>query len=145
MSEALSKALKTWGEWVDSKVDSRRTRVLFSGFSASHYRGGQWNSGGKCDGEREPIRKERYLGGYPWTMRIVERVIREMKTPVLYLNITRMTDFRKDGHPSIYRAHSDTPMHHVVQDCSHWCLPGIPDSWNHLLYSILLLPHNTPT
>ncbi|KAF7837753.1 protein trichome birefringence-like 4 [Senna tora] len=136
--EALSKALKTWGKWVDSKVDSTRTRVFFTGFSASHYRGGQWNSGGKCDGEREPIRNESYLGGIPWTMRIVERVIREMKTPVFYLNITTMTDFRKDGHPSLYRGHR---MHQDVQDCSHWCLPGIPDFWNQLLYSTLLNAH----
>jgi hypothetical protein len=20
-------------------------------------------------------------------------------------------------------------------DCSHWCLPGVPDSWNELLYA----------
>jgi hypothetical protein len=29
----------------------------------------------------------------------------------------------------------------MVQDCSHWCLPGIPDSWNELLYSTLLIAH----
>ncbi|KAL1372426.1 protein trichome birefringence-like 4 [Arachis hypogaea] len=141
VSEALRKALKTWADWVDSRVDRRRTRVFFTGFSASHYKGGQWNSGGKCDGEKEPITNERYLGEYPWTMRILESVISEMKTPVFYLNITKMTDYRKDGHPSVNNNNKGR-LRTTVQDCSHWCLPGIPDSWNELLYATLLIAHN---
>jgi hypothetical protein len=23
------------------------------------------------------------------------------------------------------------------QDCVHWCLPGVPDTWNELLYALL--------
>jgi hypothetical protein len=38
-------------------------------------RGGQGNSGGKCDGERQPITNESYLAAYPLTMGIVEDVI----------------------------------------------------------------------
>lgn len=74
-------------------------------------------------------------------MKVFESVIKEMKTPVSYLNVTRLTDYRKDGHPSVYRKHlSDAEKKSPLkyQDCSHWCLPGVPDSWNELLYAELL-------
>jgi len=54
-----------------------------------------------------------------------------------------MTDFRKDGHPSIYRKQNLTPEERKsplrYQDCSHWCLPGVPDIWNEILYAELLM------
>uniref|UniRef100_A0A7N1A518 Trichome birefringence-like C-terminal domain-containing protein n=1 Tax=Kalanchoe fedtschenkoi TaxID=63787 RepID=A0A7N1A518_KALFE len=76
-------------------------------------------------------------------MLVLEKVIHGMKTPVSYLNITRITDFRKDGHPSIYRRQhvpaeeQKAPL--KFQDCSHWCLPGVPDTWNEILYAQLLV------
>lgn len=104
-------------------------------------RGGQWNSGGNCDGETQPITDDAYLAPYPWMMSVLESVISEMKTPVFYLNITKMTDYRKDGHPSIFREARGQRYAGIVQDCSHWCLPGVPDSWNELLYATLIISH----
>ncbi|XP_068662683.1 protein trichome birefringence-like [Aristolochia californica] len=140
--EAFRKALVTWAKWVDTNVDPKRSVVFFRGYSASHFSGGQWNSGGACDSETEPIYNETYLEQYPRKMRILETVISEMKTPIFYLNITKMTDYRKDAHPSVYRKQHLTdeerrsPLR--FQDCSHWCLPGVPDAWNELLYALLL-------
>jgi hypothetical protein len=112
-------------------------------FASPLYSGGQWNSGGSCDKESEPITNEQYLSSYPQTMSILEDVIHKMKTPVVYLNITRMTDYRKDAHPSIYRKQNLTDEERRsperYQDCSHWCLPGVPDSWNELVYAQLLI------
>ncbi|KAH0723272.1 protein trichome birefringence-like [Solanum tuberosum] len=141
--EAFRKALTTWGRWVDSHVNPKKTFVLFRGYSASHFSGGQWNSGGACDHETEPIKNTTYLTPYPSKMNVLERVLKGMKTQVSYLNITRMTDFRKDGHPSVYRKQKftveekKTPL--LFQDCSHWCLPGVPDAWNELLYAKILV------
>lgn len=76
-------------------------------------------------------------------MIILEKVLEAMKSPVTYLNVTKMTDFRKDGHPSMYRKHiipeeeMKSPLKY--QDCSHWCLPGVPDTWNEMLYAELLV------
>ncbi|XP_058091855.1 protein trichome birefringence-like 2 isoform X2 [Magnolia sinica] len=99
--------------------------------------GGQWNSGGQCHNETEPIFNESYVGSYPSKMRALEHVLQRMKTPVVYLNISRLTDYRKDGHPSIYRKEYKTDRQ--SQDCSHWCLPGVPDTWNELLYASLVM------
>jgi hypothetical protein len=56
-----------------------------------------------------------------------------MSNPVHLLNITTLSQLRKDGHPSIYTGHGG---HN--NDCSHWCLPGVPDTWNILLYVSLI-------
>ncbi|KAJ6972836.1 hypothetical protein NC653_033222 [Populus alba x Populus x berolinensis] len=37
------------------------------------------------------------------------------------------------GHPSIYAGNRSS-----IQDCSHWCLPGVPDTWNEFLHFHLL-------
>ncbi|GAB4851523.1 hypothetical protein Ancab_030924 [Ancistrocladus abbreviatus] len=140
--EAFRRALTTWARWVDANVNPLRTQVFFRGYSASHFSGGQWNSGGQCDSEVQPIKNETYLKRYPWKMKVFESVLKGMKTHVSYLNVTRMTDYRKDGHPSIYRKPNlseeerSSPLRY--QDCSHWCLPGVPDTWNELLYAELL-------
>lgn len=144
--EAFRKALTTWGRWVEKNVNPAKSLVFFRGYSASHFSGGQWNSGGACDSETEPIKNDTYLTPYPSKMKVLEKVLRGMKTPVTYLNITRLTDYRKDGHPSVYRKQSlsekekKSPL--LYQDCSHWCLPGVPDSWNEILYAELIVKLN---
>lgn len=47
---------------------------------------------------------------------------------VQFLNITYLTEIRKDGHPSKYREPGTPPL--APQDCSHWCLPH---NWNKFL------------
>ncbi|KAJ6840593.1 protein trichome birefringence-like [Iris pallida] len=140
---AFHKALNTWSRWVDANVNPKKTLVFFRGYSASHFSGGQWNSGGACDRETEPIKDEKYLSSYPPKMSVLESVLKEMKTPVSYLNITRMTDYRKDAHPSVFRKQNLTEEEkrdpERFQDCSHWCLPGVPDSWNELVYAQLVV------
>lgn len=56
---------------------------------------------------------------------------------VTLLNVTYMTLQRRDGHSSLYYVGPiPAPLHR--QDCSHWCLPGVPDTWNELLYAVFL-------
>ncbi|KAL0339546.1 UNVERIFIED_CONTAM: protein trichome birefringence [Sesamum radiatum] len=140
--EAFRKALTTWGRWIDANINPMKSLVFFRGYSASHFSG---IPGGNVTTKR-PIKNETYLTPYPQKMTVLEKVLRGMKTRVTYLNVTRMTDYRKDGHPSIYRKQhlSDEERRSPLsfQDCSHWCLPGVPDAWNEILYAELLVKLN---
>ncbi|XP_050371446.1 protein trichome birefringence-like 4 [Argentina anserina] len=139
--EAYRRALSTWGTWVDTNIDPKKTAVFFRGYSPSHFRGGAWNSGGQCHGETKPTTETEYGGEYPSNMKILDSVMEKMKIPIHYLNITAMTDFRKDAHPSVYRMPNLTAEErkaNSIQDCSHWCLPGVPETWNELIYAQLL-------
>lgn len=137
--EAYRRALKTWAKWVDDNM-KRGKLIFYRGYSSAHFRGGDWDSGGTCIRETEPVVTGSILDSYPLKMKIVEEVIQEMKVPVLLLNITRLTNFRKDGHPSVYGKNitGGQKVSAKRQDCSHWCLPGVPDAWNELIYATLV-------
>lgn len=139
--EAYRRAMRTWGKWIDKNMDPAKNLVFYRGYSTAHFRGGDWDSGGTCNGETDPISSGAFLDGYPLKMKIVEEVIHEMHFPVILLNVTKLTNFRKDGHPSIYgkTRSQGQKVSKRKQDCSHWCLPGVPDSWNELIYSALIL------
>ncbi|XP_050215749.1 protein trichome birefringence-like 1 isoform X2 [Mercurialis annua] len=142
---AFRKSMSTWANWVEANVDPLKTLVLFRGYSVSHFRGGEWNSGGHCDGETEPLKEEKEFETDPPMVKIMESVLEKMKAPVFYLNVTRMTNFRKDAHPSFFReinsSEEDKKSGVRIQDCSHWCLPGVPDMWNQIIYAQLLFKH----
>lgn len=100
-----------------------------------------------CYGETEPIPNERYLGSASGMQQIAESTIRNLKmrgVHVEYLNITKLSLYRKDGHPSIYRTFwrmfdKGKPKEaRSYADCIHWCLPGVPDVWNQILYSYIM-------
>lgn len=139
--EAYRRSLKTWAEWVDKNVNPARQLVFYRAYSSAHFRGGDWDSGGTCNGETEPILGGTFLDNYPIKMKIVEEVTQQMRVPVIILNVTRLTNFRKDGHPSVYGnvRTSGAKVSGRKQDCSHWCLPGVPDAWNELIYATLVL------
>ncbi|KAH7549873.1 hypothetical protein JRO89_XS13G0096900 [Xanthoceras sorbifolium] len=143
---ALEKGLRTWANWVDKNIDRSKTRVFFQSISPTHYNPSEWSVGAastttkNCYGETTPMSGTAYPGAYPDQMRVVDAVIRDMSSPAYLLDITMLSELRKDGHPSIYsgdlspqqKANPDRSA-----DCSHWCLPGLPDTWNQLFYYAL--------
>lgn len=95
-----------------------------------------------CYGETEPITGAAYpVSTYTDQIRsVMVEVLRGMHNPALLLDITLLSSLRKDGHPSVYSglvSGSQRSRPDQSADCSHWCLPGLPDTWNQLLYTIL--------
>lgn len=103
-----------------------------------------------CYNETEPVPREGYQEMEsdlePQMMQVVEKVLHEMPTRglnVQFINITRLSMYRKEGHPSIYRKHWEPLTDEQISnpssyaDCIHWCLPGVPDVWNELLYAYI--------
>ncbi|GFP82328.1 protein pmr5, partial [Phtheirospermum japonicum] len=134
---ALEKGLRTWAKWVDTNIDISKSRVFFQGISPTHYNPSEWNEGAvvtsskSCYGETMPMTG---MSGYPVTysdqMKVLQEVLGSMNKPPFLLDITLLSAMR-DLTPG-QRANPDHSA-----DCSHWCLPGLPDTWNQLFYTAL--------
>lgn len=86
-----------------------------------------------CNGQKQPfLGRSKYKGSPHPAQVILEKVLKKMSTKVDLLDITTLSQLRKDGHPSVFGYGGRRGM-----DCSHWCLPGVPDTWNQLLYASL--------
>ncbi|GAA0185001.1 hypothetical protein LIER_32289 [Lithospermum erythrorhizon] len=128
--DAFSKGLTTWARWVELNVNTTKTKVAFQGISPTHYSGKEWSStSSNCLGEKQPLSGSSYPTGQPKEANIVKKVLSGMKKKVYLIDITTLSQLRTDAHPSTYSATKSG------NDCSHWCLPGLPDTWNQLLYA----------
>ena len=54
------------------------------------------------------------------------------------MNVTPIISQRQDGHTSLYHFGLGNESEPSGEDCSHWCLFGVPDSWNELFYVLFL-------
>lgn len=105
-------------------------------------------SGLNCYNETQPIKKLDYWGSGsdPNMMRLVETTIDKMSKNglnVQLLNITQLSEYRKEAHPSVHRKQWEPLTKEQLlnpygyADCIHWCLPGVPDTWNEILYTYI--------
>ncbi|OMO92116.1 PC-Esterase [Corchorus olitorius] len=52
------------------------------------------------------------------------------------LDLTHLSEFRADAHPAIWLGKKDA-VSVWGQDCLHWCLPGVPDTWVDILVQLI--------
>lgn len=96
-------------------------------------RGNEWGEAStkNCYQQTQPISGSTYPGGPLPAQSVVKNTLGGMSKPVYLLDITLLSQLRKDAHPSAYSGD------HTGMDCSHWCLAGLPDTWNQILYAVL--------
>ncbi|KAI3724782.1 hypothetical protein L1987_64547 [Smallanthus sonchifolius] len=101
-------------------------KAFYRSISPRHFFNGDWNSGGTCDsttpGALEVSQNES-------SDSVASGAVKG--TDVKLLDITALSEVREEGHISRYSIRATPGM----QDCLHWCLPGIPDTWNELLFA----------
>ncbi|KAL0315928.1 UNVERIFIED_CONTAM: protein trichome birefringence-like 16 [Sesamum radiatum] len=101
--------------------------------SPRHFFNGDWNTGGTCDnttplsGGKEVVQDK---SSDPVTASAVTG------TGVKLLDITALSQLRDEAHISRYSIRATPGM----QDCLHWCLPGLPDTWNEILFAQISSP-----
>ncbi|KAF8779449.1 hypothetical protein HU200_002723 [Digitaria exilis] len=121
-------ALETWASWIQKRVDLNRTHVFFRTYEPSH-----WGDTSQkvCEVTEQPSSEAKGNDKSEFGA-ILADVVANMKVPITVLNVTLMGAFRSDAHVGTW---SYPP---TILDCSHWCLPGVPDAWNELVFSYLL-------
>lgn len=159
---AFKMMMETWASWIKEKIDTNRTHVFFRTFEPSHwgYVILQMTNLIFCHFDQTSIKKQKLIVCFcdvlicnsdagickvteqPMSETngndqsefsdIIADVVSKMNVQVTVLNVTSMGAYRSDAHIGSW-THPPTWV-----DCSHWCLPGVPDAWNEIIFSYLL-------
>lgn len=113
--------------------------------SPRHFYGGEWNQNGSClfDEPLNELQLDSWFdpsnNGVNKEARLLNSVIKEALegTDIQLLDLTRLSEFRADAHPAIWLGKKDA-VAVWGQDCLHWCLPGVPDTWVDILAQLIL-------
>ncbi|KAL6534417.1 hypothetical protein OROHE_013342 [Orobanche hederae] len=137
-------ALNTWSDWLEMNINRTKTKLFFMSPSPYILRGDALR---QCYNRSAPISEEDFVPSNHSMMGVLESAIEKLRTrgiKVEYLGITRMSEYRSDAHPSIYRSfyapltEENRKDPTTYSDCLHWCLPGVPDIWNQILYDYIM-------
>ncbi|KAF6176395.1 hypothetical protein GIB67_010843 [Kingdonia uniflora] len=113
--------------------------------SPRHFYGGEWNQNGSCllDNPLGEGQVETWFdpsnGGVNREARQVNHLIKAalQETNIQLLDLTHLSEFRADAHPAIWLGKKDA-VSIWGQDCMHWCLPGLPDTWVDILSKTII-------
>ncbi|KAE9609931.1 putative PMR5 domain, PC-Esterase [Lupinus albus] len=115
--------------WVNSQLPKYPDlKAFFRSISPRHFSGGDWNTGGSCDNTK-PMSVGKELLDEESSDPVAGNAVKG--TGVKLLDITGLSQLRDEGHISRFSLTAQPG----VQDCLHWCLPGVPDTWNEILFA----------
>lgn len=143
LSDGLKVVLENIVSFIKKEVP-HETLKLWRMQSPRHFYGGEWNQNGSClfNGPLEEGQLETWFDsskpGVNKEARQLNHVIAEATrdTDIRLLDLTHLSEFRADAHPAIWLGKKDA-VAIWGQDCMHWCLPGVPDTWVDILSAII--------
>ncbi|KAJ4708765.1 Protein trichome birefringence-like [Melia azedarach] len=115
--------------WVNSQLPKHpNLKAFYRSISPRHFVNGDWNTGGSCDNTTPMSVGKEVLQDESSDYSAGNAV---KGTGVKLLDITALSELRDEGHISRYSIRASPGVH----DCLHWCLPGVPDTWNEILFA----------
>ncbi|XP_022984548.1 protein trichome birefringence-like 13 [Cucurbita maxima] len=126
----LDMVLKHMISYVEKRMPPSAIK-FFRTQSPRHFEGGNWYQGGSCQRQQplSPQQAEDLFAPRNNRTNVEVRLVNKHLVKALnetsfhILNITPMSELRADAHP----ASAGGKKH---DDCMHWCLPGLTDTWN---------------
>lgn len=129
LNQAIGHVARTVSGFLDSA--GFKGNAFWMSHSPSSFEGGAWNKGGRCDKFKTPwevVPYEPDPDTRPFNDALESALV---GSNIKLIRATHLTSLRPDGHPAASRQFHGG--HIRVQDCVHWCLPGVPDTWSELL------------
>lgn len=131
------------------KMFPRKTLKFWRLQSPRHFHGGEWNQNGSCmfTEPLEELQLDSWFDpsndGVNKEARVVNQLIRETVkgSGIRILDLTHLSEHRADAHPAIWLGKKDA-VAIWGQDCMHWCLPGVPDTWVDVLSQLIYNYHS---
>ncbi|CAL5074431.1 unnamed protein product [Urochloa decumbens] len=130
LNRAKNLTLHSIARWMDSELTRHpQMKVFLRTISPRHFVNGDWNTGGTCGNTIPLSNGSEVLQDHSIDIPAESAV---KGTRVKLLDITAISKLRDEGHisNSTFKKASTG-----INDCLHWCLPGIPDMWNELLFA----------
>lgn len=113
--------------WVDTQMMwHTELKAFFRTLSPRHFFHGDWNTGGRCD-NTVPLARGGEITEEDSSDPVMGEAIKGTKVKIL--DISAISELRDEAHMSRYGYKASKG----AQDCLHWCLPGVPDTWNEIL------------
>ena len=142
--------VEAYGMAVNTSLTAIATHEGYAGltiarsYSPDHYQGGAWNKGGSCKGITTPATElsknsyidsmnEKLVAGFDHAGKKLRNGSR-----LRLMNVTVLSGYRRDGHPGPYTGHDRRKGgKETREDCLHWCMPGVVDTWNEILFEMI--------